>query len=786
MPRSNYALLQEEDSVPSEGFTHHLHSSRNDHSSREEGWMDPFNDNDIAKEIMKHDGAPLSNEVDQLGDLTNRPCDGDHRTRSISSSSPSETCSPYISHTATTRGTTTKYTALQPTAVHELVYDPESLDLDLSLSYPGDEDPEDLEFYDSQVWMNIFKNTPKRFTRFHIILSGLLTAAFTVVAFGLLYVLVILPAHKGKMVSPGGKRPSADLIKLKHLGDNVAVTTCGLVMGTFENGAHVFKGIPYAAPPMGSLRWKTPVALTYESGACWQDVLNATSFGSICVQPKAFKSYNEKKDKGEEDKRKAPHNIQVWGSEDCLYLNVWTPSLNPPKLLPVLVWIHSGDFNYGSGHARGMSPTAQLAAFTKAVYISFNYRLGVFGFLALDALREDGKLPFGATGNYGIMDQQLALHWVKDNARNFGGDPNKITVFGHGSGATSIQALLLSPASTGLFSRAWLSSPVALLNKTLDEACLDNQPLVTLSGCSDSDCLRHFDTDTLIKYSPWSLDSYWTLDQLLDSPRHGQMKNDLAIFDGHVIHWDAMKHGPTGPTVPVVIGTTYSDLTGFEADVSLTNLSWNQLDTVLAPLGTEIAAQLKSQYSQLPKTAHFVQSSPIPANVKLFPLPSRQITHFVRDIQAVCPAKILADKLNILFADSAPVYLYISEAFPSHSLQLKRHLSTSPDSLPTDGVFIGWDMVAFFGSFHDFDFQERQSDISFRDIVSQEILSLARAGKPNAARWHTEGVNTGLLRSEVTVTPAPPNYFDNCDTLRHFGFFQYTWSGGKIEAKINS
>ena len=134
---------------------------------------------------------------------------------------------------------------------------------------------------------------------------------------------------------------------------------------------------------------------------------------------------------------------------------------------------------------------------------------------------------------------------------------------------------------------------------------------------------------------------------------------------------------------------------------------------------------------------------------------------------------MLADKLNDLFASSAPIYLYISEVFPSHNLKLEKR----PTALPTsaDDLFIGWDMVAFFGSFRELGFRERQADISFQDIVRQELLSLARAGKPNAASWDTEGINTGLLRSEVTVSPAPANYFDNCKILRNLGFFSYTW-----------
>ncbi|GFS04161.1 carboxylic ester hydrolase [Elysia marginata] len=173
------------------------------------------------------------------------------------------------------------------------------------------------------------------------------------------------------------------------------------------------------------------------------------------------------------------------------------------------------------------------------------------------------------------------------------------------------------------------------------------------------------------------------------------------------------------------------------------------------------------------RVGYSVLSSPKPANDEFFPLPSRQFARFLRDIKVVCPSKIFADKLNILLADTAPVYHYISEAFPSQNFKLEKSISASPSS--TD-LFIGWDMVAFFGSFRELGYRERQGDISFQDIVRQELLSLARTGKPNAARWHTEEINTGILRSEVTVSPAPANYFDSCEILQQFGFFRYSWT----------
>lgn len=186
----------------------------------------------------------------------------------------------------------------------------------------------------------------------------------------------------------------------------MVVTSCGYVRGMEEHGAYVFKGIPFALPPTGPRRWKPPTPRNSDTGSCWLGVYDAFQFGNKCVQPK----FND--------------TSAVEGSEDCLYINIWSPSLGPQTLRPVMVWFHSGDFVYGSGHMAGMSPTPEMAVATNSVYVSFNYRLGALGFLALDELRE---APKGAAGNYGFMDQQLALTWVQENIRFFGGDQFQVS-----------------------------------------------------------------------------------------------------------------------------------------------------------------------------------------------------------------------------------------------------------------------------------------------------------------------------------------------------------------------
>lgn len=186
----------------------------------------------------------------------------------------------------------------------------------------------------------------------------------------------------------------------------IVKTDCGPVLG-IKSTAYVFKGIPYALPPTNERRWKAPVPLSKCTNTCWMNTFNASTFGNTCIQ-------------------KDVHNTsQLKGSEDCLYLNVWTPTLNPHANLPVMVWIHGGSLQFLNGNWPTYSPTTKLANKTNVVYVSMNYRLHAFGFMALDILSKQS--PHNASGNYGFMDQQLALQWVQKNIRNFGGNPNMVS-----------------------------------------------------------------------------------------------------------------------------------------------------------------------------------------------------------------------------------------------------------------------------------------------------------------------------------------------------------------------
>ncbi|HJQ20924.1 MAG TPA: carboxylesterase family protein [Gemmatimonadaceae bacterium] len=211
-------------------------------------------------------------------------------------------------------------------------------------------------------------------------------------------------------------------------------TLSGTLEGRVDaaSGAQVFEGVPYAAPPVGNLRWRAPQAV-----ASWQGVRSATRLGHNCLQHRPY---------GDIDATVAGT------SEDCLYLNVWTPSTTGN--LPVMVWIHGGGFFAGFGGEERHNPGPLVKK--GAVVVTVNYRLGPMGFLAHPAIAAEATTQ--TSGNFGLLDQIAALQWVKRNIARFGGDPSRVMIFGESAGAMSVGELIGSPLAKGLFQRAVLES----------------------------------------------------------------------------------------------------------------------------------------------------------------------------------------------------------------------------------------------------------------------------------------------------------------------------------------
>ena len=219
----------------------------------------------------------------------------------------------------------------------------------------------------------------------------------------------------------------------------VVRTAQGSIRGTVNEGFFTFKGVPYAAPPVGALRWRVA-----QQAAPWKGVRDATDFGADCEQPTL-------------PDVPAPHRM----SEDCLSVNVLTPSLDETKKLPVMVSIHGGAYVVGSGRSPLDLGVLSIAR-RGVVVVSFNYRLGRFGFFAHPAL--SSERPGEPVGNYFLTDQIAALQWVRRNIAHFGGDPANVTIFGCSAGGSSVNLLVATPAARGLFVRAIAESGGGLFN----------------------------------------------------------------------------------------------------------------------------------------------------------------------------------------------------------------------------------------------------------------------------------------------------------------------------------
>ncbi|HEY0803461.1 MAG TPA: carboxylesterase family protein [Pseudonocardiaceae bacterium] len=290
-------------------------------------------------------------------------------------------------------------------------------------------------------------------------------------------------------------------------GGPVVVTSDGAVQGTTPAGANEFLGVPYAAPPVGQLRWAPP-----QPAAHWSGVRAATAFGPHCAQP-----------------------VSAFGkastSEDCLFLNVFTPAGHRESNRPVMLWIHGGALTTGESNDY---PGAALVP-DGPIVVTINYRLGALGFLAHPALT---ARPGGPSGDYGLMDQQAALRWVQRDISAFGGNPHDVTIFGESAGGLSVLSQLASPGAHGLFAKAIVESgaynPV---QASLTSAEAAGGAFAAKAGCADQTaaCLRGLPVSTILAnensgYTP-NIDGQLLTQSLKPAFASGQF-NRVPVIDG--------------------------------------------------------------------------------------------------------------------------------------------------------------------------------------------------------------------------------------------------------------
>ena len=257
-----------------------------------------------------------------------------------------------------------------------------------------------------------------------------------------------------------------------------AVTSCGMVEGLKEDGAFTFRGIPFALPPVGDRRWRT-AQIIEGIDDCWNGTLKAHNSSELCTQRLG--------------------NGTIIGDEDCLYLDVVTPHVRYDNPLPVIVMIGAESL---TGPSPGvLRPSARYSRSHDVIFVRPNFRLGVFGFLALDLLTKD-TYPH-SSGNYALSDVIAALKWIKLNIAHFGGDPKSVTLLGHRAGGTLVSALVTSKKAQDLYTRAWVSSASAILpGKPLSESEKRNQEIMLEIDCQDVACLRSISSEKIWDATP--------------------------------------------------------------------------------------------------------------------------------------------------------------------------------------------------------------------------------------------------------------------------------------------
>ena len=411
-------------------------------------------------------------------------------------------------------------------------------------------------------------------------------------------------------------------------GDGVVQTDRGAVRGARDGAVWSFLGVPYAAPPVGELRWRAPAP-----AACWSGALPATSWGPACPQSDAAGT--------------AP----VFGDEDCLRAQVWTRSLASDARKPVLVWIHGGGFTLGAPGQQSVDGTriydgARFVAREDVVVVSIGYRLGVLGWLAHPALDvEDRRRP---SGNYGLLDQLAALRWVQRNAAAFGGDPARVTIFGESAGGAAVCALIASPLAKGLFSRAIIESG-GCGARTVPDAEAHGAKVVAAAKCESAPdiarCLRALPAAQLVGALPT------TVDVAGPAPVYGPIVDGVALTGAPLDVIGAGGH----VAVPLLIGTN-ADETSKTVPLPTTASDADYRAAVAArfpALGAEVLARYPSSD----------YASPWAAFVAL-----------TTDAKFVCPARRAARA----FADGQvePVFRYVF----SHAL----------DDAPAQKKFGAW------------------------------------------------------------------------------------------------
>lgn len=421
---------------------------------------------------------------------------------------------------------------------------------------------------------------------------------------------------------PSAPDPSCDAART-----DLACTAQGPVRGIAEGETIAFKGIPYASPPVGALRWRPPAP-----PAPWQGVRDASRFGAICPQLSG---------------------TTVVGEEDCLSLNIWRPRTPVSKALPVMVWFIGGGNHAFSGQGSpsfgGMQYNGHMLAREDAVFVSFNARLGALGYLAHPAL--DAERTERVSGNYGNLDQIMMLNWLKQNIAAFGGDPQRIFLFGTSAGGGNICALMTSPLARGLFHAASMQSSVPTgceLPTLADAQNGTGKKLAQALGCADAPdaaaCLRGKSSAEVVQALPGTFGLF----PRLYGPN----------VDGHVFPEQPLaliRHGRHS-AMPVIVGDSSEETMQFVASAGPMTDAHSYATAIEKVFGPANAARIQAQY-------------PLEGAITSGKDARTAFVGLTTDAFFTCASRRVADALS--GAQKAPVHRYLFRHALENDPQLK-------------------------------------------------------------------------------------------------------------------
>ena len=510
----------------------------------------------------------------------------------------------------------------------------------------------------------------------------------------------------------------------------LVATGAGAVQGLDRGTACAFLGIPFAAPPIGGLRWKPPQAANPWAPA----VLTATAAPPSCAQLSAATGLPS-------------------GSEDCLKLNIWMPNPAPLLSAPVMVWFHSGGFANSSANFAGHNGQ-NLASLSGAIVVEPNYRLGPFGFLGHSALSSEGE----GAGNYGLLDQRAALAWVHDHISAFGGDPDNVTIAGQSAGGHSVGLHLVSPGSAGLFHRAIMQSGYASFRwRTAAEAASQGDEFAARLGCADADlsqlltCLRSKSTNQVLLAHPTV-----SAEQIAETGR----TQWTPVVDGNEIPDQPRELFERGvfSRVPVLLGANRDEGWTFVNRSFPSGLTTEQYETAVT---SEFAADAPVILAAYP-AVDFVS-------------PKDALVQLVGDAEYVCEARRMA---RLIERTRAPAFVYSFEY--------------EVDAVVTDRVVHGLELNFVFGN--NFgpplfaNYVLSPDDLTLSRSMSAYWTRFAASGDPNSddpavVHWpafkHPAGHGNGSdkhLVFDTTVTQGLRLGGQRCDFWERFSFRSVTGS----------